>query len=272
MYSQSSSGKKSSAYLPVEVMMEDGSVKKGYARDFTLTGTVTQSFVRENSETGANLGGKTLKFKNNQNDTAAIKIPVAEIKSLVFGDDDSDYTYQLDKKVLKNINKDLSIEPEDRVLMLPLLRKGPINLYGFKNVVCLNGNTNNCKIIGVSTYISKEGEDLALSPMDSDEVGFSTIFNMKNLHEKFYKAYEVIGKDCPTFLKKVDEARKNNFFGTKSYNENKRAVKKQKDFVLKGLQGEERAYKEMEFEEDIHFYLYTKLIKDYENSCNHPYK
>ena len=61
-------------------------------------------------------------------------------------------------------------------------------------------------------------------------------------------------------------------FSAKSYNENKRAVKKQKDSVLKGLQGEELAYKEMEFEEDIHFYLYTKLIKDYENSCNHPYK
>jgi len=72
-------------------------------------------------------------------------------------------------------------------------------------------------------YLSKIDDTFAVAPVDYNKLTPLDLLNMKSLYKKFYKAYEIVGADCPEFLAKVDEARKDEYFSNKTFQANKKA-------------------------------------------------
>lgn len=265
-------------FLPIEILMEDGSTKKGVAQDFTLPDVATFQFIGGNSEKSAHLNRKEVKFKSSKEDKDIQLIPVSDIKSLIYTNEDTQEVFQLDKRIVKEINNDLEMESEGRVLMLPLMEKGPINLYGYRSMMCkadygnnfsagFNGNEDNCQLTYVMIYLSKPDETVAVAPVDYSSLSPLALFNMKTLYKKFYKAYEIVGANCPEFLKKVDEARKNEYFSNKTFKENKKESDAERKALIKGKKGAEAARINMHYKTELYTKMYKKLIDDYKQTC-----
>lgn len=258
--------------------MEDGSTKKVFAQDFMLPDVATFGYIGKSSEKSANLNRKEVKFKSSKTDPNVQTISVNEIKSLIYTNEDTNETFQLDKRLVKEINNNMELEEEGRVLMLPLMEKGEINLYGYRSMYCKadfgdsfasgsNGNDDNCQLQHVMVYLSKPNETFAVAPVDYNKLSPLDLLNMKPLYQKFYKAYEIVGADCPEFLKKVDEARENDYFSTKTYKENKKAMEPERKEMMKGKKGAEAAKINMYYKTELYTNMYKKLLKDYEVSC-----
>ncbi|AZB00219.1 hypothetical protein EG359_11545 [Chryseobacterium joostei] len=265
-------------FLPIEILMEDGSTKKGVAQDFMLPDVATFQFIGGNSEKSAHLDRKEVKFKSSKEDKDIQLIPVSDIKSLIYTNEDTNEVFQLDKRIVKEINNDLEMESEGRVLMLPLMEKGPINLYGYRSMMCkanygnnfatgFDGNEDNCQLTYVMIYLSKPGETVAVAPVDYSSLSPLALFNMKTLYKKFYKAYEIVGADCPEFLKKVDEARKNEYFSNKTFKENRKESDVERKAMVKGKKGAEAARINMHYKTELYTKMYKKLLDDYKQSC-----
>lgn len=264
-------------FIPIEILMEDGSTKKGFAQDFMLPDVATFSIMGRGPKY-ANLDRKEVKFKSAKSDTQVQLIPVSDIKSLIYTNEDTQETFQLDKRLVKEINNNLEVESEGKVLMLPLMEKGKINMYGYRSMMCkadfgdnnsagFNGNEDQCQLTYVMIYLSKPNETFAVAPVDYSSLTPLDLFNMKKLYKKFYKAYEVVGADCPEFLVKVDEARKNDYFSNKTFRENKKATDAERKALLKGKRGTEASRINMKYRTELFTNMYKKLLDDYEASC-----
>ena len=265
-------------FLPIEILMEDGSTKKGFAQDFMLPDVATFQMIGKSSEKSAHLDRKEVKFKSSKDDKNIQLIQVSDIKSLIYTNEDTQETFQLDKRIVKEINNDLEMESEGRVLMLPLMEKGPINLYGYRSMTCranfgnsfssgFDGNEDTCQLMYVMTYLSKPNETVAIAPVDYSSLSPLALFNMKTLYKKFYKAYEIVGADCPEFLKKVDEARKNEYFSNKTFKENKKESDTERKAVIKGKKGAEAAKINMHYKTELYTKMFRKFIDDYKQTC-----
>ncbi|MDQ0783182.1 hypothetical protein [Chryseobacterium sp. W4I1] len=265
-------------FIPIEILMEDGSTKKGFAQDFMLPDVATFQVFGKSSEKNANLDRKEVKFKSSKSDTEVQLIHVSDVKSLIYINEDTQETFQMDKRMVKEINNDMEMESEGKVLMLPLMEKGPINLYGYRSMMCkanfgnnfssgFNGNEDNCQLTYVMIYLSKPNETFAVAPVDYSSLSPLALFNMKALYKKFYKAYEIVGANCPEFLKKVDEARQNDYFSNKTFKENKKESDAERKALIKGKKGAEAARINMKFKTELYTKMYKKLLDDYEQSC-----
>lgn len=264
-------------FLPIEILMEDGSTKKGFAQDFSLPDVATFQFMGTKGK-NAHLDRKEVKFKSSQADNEIQLIPVSDIKSLIYTNEDTQETFQMDKRIVKDINNDLEMESEGKVLMLPLMEKGPINLYGYRSMTCkanhgnsfstsFDGNEDNCELMYVMIYLSKPDENIAVAPVDYSSLSPLAIFNMKTLYKKFYKAYEIVGADCPEFLKKVDEARQNEYFSNKTFKESRKKYNAEAKALIKGKKGAEAARINMHYKTEMFTQMYRKLIDDYKQAC-----
>lgn len=265
-------------FLPIEILMEDGTTKTGFAQDFMLPDVATFNYIGKSSEKSANLHRKEVKFKSSKTDATVQPIPVSEIKSLIYTNEDTQEKFQLDKRIVKEIDSNLELESEGRVLMLPLMEKGEINLYGYRSMVCkadfgsnnaagFNGNEDNCQLMYVMIYISKPNETVAVAPVDYSSLSPLDLFNMKKLYKKFYKAYEIVGADCPEFLKKVDEARNNEYFSNKTFKENKKESDVERKAQLKGKKGAEASRINMKYKTELYTNMYKTLLQEYDQSC-----
>jgi hypothetical protein len=264
-------------FIPIEILMEDGSTKKGFAQDFMLPDVATFSIMGKGPKY-ANLDRKDVKFKSSKSDTEIQLIPVSDIKSLIYTNEETQEQFQLDKRLVKEINKNQELESEGKVLMLPLMEKGPINLYGYRSMLCKadfgnnfsagsNGNEDNCQLTYVMIYLSKSEDTVAIAPVDYPSLSPLDLFNLKTLYKKFYTAYEIVGADCPEFLKKVDEARQNDYFSNKTFRENKKAMDAERKALLKGKKGAEASRINMKYRTELFTNIYKKLIDDYKESC-----
>jgi len=115
-------------------------------------------------------------------------------------------------------------------------------------------------------YLSKTDDTFAVAPVDYNKLTPLDLLNMKSLYKKFYKAYEIIGADCPEFLAKVDEGRKNEYLSNKTFRENKKSRRSRKE-ELKGKKGAAAAKINMKYKTDLYTNMYKKLLKDYDSSC-----
>lgn len=264
-------------FIPIEILMEDGSTKKGFAQDFMLPDVATFSIMGKGPKY-ANLDRKDVKFKSSKSDAEIQLIPVSEIKSLIYTNEETQEQFQLDKRLVKEVNKNQELESEGKVLMLPLMEKGPINLYGYRSMMCKadfgnnfaagsNGNEDNCQLTYVMIYLSKSEDTVAIAPVDYPSLSPLDLFNLKTLYKKFYTAYEIVGADCPEFLKKVDEARQNDYFSNKTFRENKKAMDAERKALLKGKKGAEASRINMKYRTELFTNMYKKLIDDYKESC-----
>ncbi|MNL73588.1 hypothetical protein D3C87_1990690 [compost metagenome] len=76
-----------------------------------------------------------------------------------------------------------------------------------------------------------------------------------------------MGADCPEFLKKVDEARKNEYFSNKTFKENKKESDIERKAQIKGKKGAEASRINMKYKTELYTNMYKKLLQDYDQSC-----
>lgn len=179
-------------FIPTEITLSDGTIKKGYIKDFTLPRTVEfRGFLYDYKKIESKLlmDRKIFKFKSAP-DATVENIDFSNISSLILKGED---TIRYDKLKLKTVNSDLEVVDLNMEIMAPLAVEGKINIYALKVYECSGG----CQLSSVLVYLKKPEDEYAMIPIDMNTI---TLFNYKKTGDKFARAIEEVGADCPEFL------------------------------------------------------------------------
>lgn len=238
-------------YLSTIIKLENGNELHGYMKDFTLPNTVEfrgLAFNFKSIESKLKLDRTEFKFKK----TLDSKIELLDsdnIQSITLIDKD---TIIFEKIKLKTVNSNLEIIDLEREIMAPLVRKDKINFYAI-NVY--KGD----KLSGLSfvlNYIRKPEDQFALIPIDINRIN---LFNLGSVDDKYIRAFEEVGKDCPKFLEYLNYQKK--LFDDKNYRKQFKEEKIQRYKELKEKLKTAKSSEEIrEIQDNSKSYEFTRLI------------
>ncbi|CAA7389600.1 hypothetical protein [Chryseobacterium fistulae] len=250
--------------LAAEVMMEDGSTKTGFLKDFVQPIVSGDGLISGpiNIEKKLNLDTKEFKFQKTKDSDSEI-LNIDNIKSIIIYEDqeNEEENIRYDKAKLKTVNSKYEIIDLNKTVMLPLFKGGKINLYGF-----FIGNTPE-HVTSSSLfipYLKKNNDEYAYIPLDINRIN---IFNLGSIKGKYKKAFEEVTKDCPVFQKELEQYI--NHLNEKKKRKERYTVKeeKRKD-ALKTIKNKEMLeYILQKIETDFHIAQYTEIIDTYSNTC-----
>lgn len=252
----------SKEFIPSEITLNDGSIMNGFIKDFTLPKSVEfrgLGYDFSSIESKLNLDATSIKYRSSKEGSTEL-LDIKNIKSILLKSED---TVRYEKLKLKTINTKNEVIDLNREVMIPLLKEGPINLYGLTAYSCQNG----CEMMYVIAYIKNVNQDYAYIPIDYNRVN---IFNLGSMDDKFIKAFEEAGSDCPEFLEYLKKNKKN--FADKEYRKDAKANYKQfqkdKKEKLKDIKGS-RNKKIAEDKMNTAYFLkmYTDIIDEYTSRC-----
>lgn len=245
-------------YKSAEVTLSNGNVLNGYIKDFTVPKTVEFRGVGydfKSIESRLYMNRKDYSFRK-EKDGETENLKIADIKSIKIFESD---TTLYERLKLRTFNNKLEPVDVDKEVMVPLIRKDKISLYGVSVYDCTYG----CSMIWVLAYIKNEKDDYAYIPIDANTM---TLFNTGKLGDKFARAFEEVGKDCPDFVAYIKKEQANQ--DKKAMKEDYKAFHKSKKEKLKKVKGKERA--RLESQMDIAYFLknYNELIDEYLERCD----
>lgn len=188
-------------YLEADLFMENGKTLHGYLQDFNLPRFIESDFANnfKRLESVYHYDSKYFKFKSSE-EAKVQEIPMSEIKSIVFVDENGFDKVRFDKMKLKTINSKYEVEDLDMTVMLPLQSEGKINLYGF-SISSFMGRTYIDSAF--LPYLKKPEDEYAYIPLDYDNIG---LFNMGKIKGKFKKAFAEVTSDCQQYQDYLDTA------------------------------------------------------------------
>lgn len=247
-------------FIPAEIRLANDEIISGYIKEFNVPNAIefTDFSFNFNLESELRLDRTKFNFKKTP-DGASEKIELNNIKSITLKAEDT-ITYE--KLKLKTINSKLEVVDLKREIMAPLIKKGKINVYGLRVYECGHG----CSLMWILAYIKKPNDEFAYIPVDYNRLN---LFNLGKIDDKFFKAFEEVGKDCPEFLSYL-ETRKAQF-NDKAYKKELLAARKQfdKDKKEKLKLTDKRERRKMEDQMDTDYYLkfYLDEIDAYSSRC-----
>ncbi len=250
-------------FLNTVIELDNGKKLTGFVKDFTLPNTVEFRGIEygfSSIESKLNLDRTKFKFKKSLESKMEF-IGTDSIKSIVLTDKD---TLKYEKIKLKTLNSKLEIIDLEREVMAPLIKKGKINLYAYR-VYKVLGKKN---LMYIVAYVRKPNDKYALIPLDINRLN---IFNIGNIEEKFIRAYEEVGKDCPKFLEYLNYQKK--MFDDKNFRKDYKEEMKLKEKEMKEIRKSAKSTEEEnKLEDDFKTYTYLRLhyrfIDEYEKLCN----
>ncbi|WP_162033820.1 hypothetical protein [Chryseobacterium potabilaquae] len=262
LYFTQSSKKKE--LLAAEIMMEDGSTKTGFLKDFVQPIILGYGLMPGpiSIEKKLNLDTKEFKLQKNKDSDYEI-LNIGNIKSIIIYDDpeNEEEKMRYDKAKLKTVNSNYEIIDLNKTVMLPLLKGGKINLYGF-----FIGNTPE-HVTSSSLfipYLKKNDDEYAYIPLDINRIN---ILNLGSIKGKYKKAFEEVTKDCPVFQKELEHYM--NHLNDKKNRKELYTVKeeKRKDAQKTIKNKEMLEYILQKIETDFHLAQYTEIMNTYSNIC-----
>ncbi len=178
-------------YEKAEIILENGTNRTGYIRDFTNYKHKANSFSRFNS-LEKNLGFLVKKFYfRTTKDSKDEKIRIGDVKSIIILDANSgEEVMHLDKLKLKTINSSYEAVKLRKEVMLPLISEGKWKIYGFSVGRAFLGHT-----IFVP-YFKETQSEYAYIGID---IGRLNVFNFSKVKKRVIKAIEESSKKCPQF-------------------------------------------------------------------------
>ncbi len=186
-------------FISSEIVLNNGNTITGFIKDFRLPHTIeVHGFTYDFSpiESKINLDRTTFKFKKEMNGSVE-NLNLLDIKSIKLMEED---TIKYEKLKLKTINSSLKVVNLEREVMIPLISENKINLYG----LMVNQCSINCRPMFVIAYIKKPNDEFAFIPIDFNRIN---MFNLGKVDDKFLKAFEEVGKDCPEFMEYIQKSK-----------------------------------------------------------------
>lgn len=252
------------AFIPSEITLTNGSVLNGFIRDFSLPKSVEfrgLGYEFNSIESKLFLDRRTFKYRASEEGETKI-MDLDDITSILLKGED---TIRYEKLKLKTINTKNEVIDLNKEVIMPLLREGPINLYGLGVSHCREG----CQMIFVIVYIKNVNQDYAYIPIDYNRINF---FNIGSLDDKFFKSFAEAGSDCPEFLEYLEtvEQRFANKDIRKDYKTAYKEFQKEKKEKLKEIKGVKNKRK-AENDMDTAYFLkfYTDIIDEYTSFCDY---
>lgn len=250
-------------FIPAEIKLSNGEIISGYIKEFNVPNAIEFPEFTFNLNLEAELRMDRTKFNFKKTlEGSSEKIDLNSIKSITLKGEDT-ITYE--KLKLKTINSKLEVVDLQREIMAPLIKEGKINIYGLKAYECTP--RYGCSLMWVLTYIKKPNDEYAYIPVDYNRLN---IFNLGKIDDKFFRAFEEAGKDCPEFLSYTAEKKAK--FSDKAYRKELAAIRKQfdkdKKEKLKQIKSNrERIKAEDDMETQFYLKFYLDEIKEYSSRC-----
>ena len=249
-------------FISSEIVLHNGQTLTGFIKDFTLPHTIeVRGFAYDFSpiESKLNLDRTTFKFKKEMSGSVE-NLNLADIQSIKLMAED---TIKFEKLKLKTINSSLEVVNLEREAMIPIITENKINLYGLKVNECSYG----CRPLFVIAYIKKPNDEFAFIPLDFNRIN---IFNLGTANDKFFKAFEEVGKDCPEFMEYMQKSRV--LFDNKSStndmkNEYYRFEKEKKKKLSQIKNRRERGKMSEKLDVENFLKIYYQLITEYSIRC-----
>lgn len=249
-------------FIPTEITLTNDSVINGYINDLEVPKSVEfrgLGYDFNSIENKLHLDRKTLNYRASE-DGETKKMDLKDITSILLKGEDN-IRYQ--KLKLKTINTKNEVIDLNKEVMMPLLKEGPINLYGIVAYTCGSG----CQKMFVIAYIKNQHQDFAYIPLDFNRIN---IYNIGSIDDKFLKSFAEAGSDCPEFLEYL-ETLKESFDNKEFRKETKAAYKefqKKKKETLKNIKGAKKRRKAEDDIDTAYFLkMYTDIIDVYSALC-----
>ena len=249
-------------FLPSEIILNNGDTISGYTKDFTAPKALEfrTGFEFKSIEEQLRLTTTKFKFKREINGEVE-NLDIADIKAIKFIGNNNTIKYE--KLKLKTINRNAEVVDLERTVMIPLIQEGKINLYGMEVLECSSG----CELYYVLVYIKKPNDEFAYIPFDMNRLSF---FNLGSLDDKFIKAFQEVGSDCPEFLAYIE---KREVVTAKNYNRKKldneygRFEQMGKERLKQVPKGPERRKLKYQLKVESLLFPYNIVINQYSSLC-----
>ncbi len=254
-----------------EIILENGTSKKGFLQDFQ-----SQRFYNSDLQS---FGGiekllkyETKQFKFKEEAGSAVQIiNIDDVKRIIVLNTDGSEKLIYDKMKLRTINSKNEVVDLDKTVILPLEQEGKLNLYGITVAVYGNSGMSGSPTKYLATlfipYLKSANSEYAYLPFDINRMN---IFNLGKLEAKFKKALEESTKDCSEFQSDIDETMK--LFEKRLTKDQKQMYydkEEKKKQIRKNTKDKgEEDFLQMKIDAEYGMAPYLKLVDDYNKKCN----
>lgn len=254
-----------------EIILENGTSKKGFLQDFQ-----SQRFYNSDLQS---FGGiekllkyETKQFKFKEEAGSAVQlINIDDVKRIIVLNTDGSERLIYDKMKLRTINSKNEVVDLDKTVILPLEQEGKLNLYGITVAVYgkpgMYGSATKYLATLFIPYLKSPNSEYAYLPFDINRMN---IFNLGKLEAKFKKALEESTKDCPEFQSDIDETMK--LFEKRLTKDQKQMYydkEEKKKQIRKNTKDKgEEDFLQMKIDAEYGMEPYLKLVDDYNKKCN----
>ncbi|WP_294232208.1 hypothetical protein [uncultured Chryseobacterium sp.] len=257
--------------VSAEIILENGTAKKGFLQDFQ-----SQRFYNSDLQS---FGGiekllkyETKQFKFKEEAGSAVQlINIDDVKRIIVLNTDGSERLIYDKMKLRTINSKNEVVDLDKTVILPLEQEGKLNLYGITVAVYGNSGMSGSPTKYLATlfipYLKSSNSEYAYLPFDINRMN---IFNLGKLEAKFKKALEESTKDCPEFQSDINETMK--LFEKRLTKDQKQMYydkeEKKKQIRKNTKDKAEEDFLQMKIDAEYGMEPYLKLVEDYNKKCN----
>jgi len=261
------------SYLPGKILFKDGKELNGYVENFDFS---SRRRGLNSIEKNLGLARKRVKFKSTKKAKKEY-IDVSKIKKIILFDEDMN-PYEL--YVIKVNTFNIKLKPVDlhKYIIIPLIKDGPIQLFGIDYYTSYNGSR--AQYSTTLNYIKNKNDSIAYVPTDLNRINpINLIFSLKNVVKRIFKAFEYAGHDCPEYvsfikneMRKIDdshyirELNKEGMALIKANNKKIRAIRKK--IRKKLIDKEEGSRQILDLKRQNTLYYVLKYLKKYEEMCH----
>ncbi|MBD8081704.1 hypothetical protein [Chryseobacterium caseinilyticum] len=191
VFSQQYYGKQQSKNLPkVEFILADGSKVDAFFVGYTYpNGTYPGFFDKDDIYNFVYKKTKT---------SADEKFGANEVKLVKIYDDHDDVVNAIERLDMKYIDKNGQVSDKKKRSFQPMLYDGKLQIFGSNLTICTGAA---CNYVYSKIYIKNAKDDFAVMPVDYDKMGLFA----GSLYDKMAEAFKYAGRDCPEFLKYMEQ-------------------------------------------------------------------
>ena len=183
-------------FVKASILFNDGHIENGLVDSF-LENKFIDFRLFKTMEQELNLDDKKIKFKIDENSEAkSISINDVDEMTLTYK---NDYIEQYKVLNMKTISPNGEIVDKHTKLWFRLVKKGKINIYGYRYMAIDNTPISRSASIEYEIYYQNENDDYVVNPYEN--LDFFNFGGVKRITLTFLRN---LFKDCPEFVAKMD--------------------------------------------------------------------
>jgi hypothetical protein len=234
-------------FHPAAILFNDGHTEQGYVKSFLENKFIDFGIV-EKLETDLNMNDRNLKFKTDENGEVRT-IAIDDVNEITVNyKDGTTETFKV--LYLRNFDRNGILKESKYKMWFPLIKKGKINVYGYKYVSRSTSEYGTLSEKDYVYYFQNSKKNYATNPFgDIDEL---TLLS-GGIEKTMNNFYADVFSDCPDYIGKIESA------GTWREQKTKRKEK------AKQFEGVTTSSVLRYFE--VNFYNFSDAFTGYERYC-----